>query len=566
MFYVIIAILFLKPSLKKEDMTSQILRGICGLAFGFLVFYLFNADRSFSFILAALWFPALVQLGLAVTGIIKEGYSSDKIIVPLVMFALFSLSFGYNNYPYITGNSKVLAEMVPVRESTDKLSKIDSEHVVVISPETAYYEMQKMIGTLPNPSVYRIGELGTTMVKGEAVYVAPIEIDGFLKALSYGEIPGVIYVSAEKQSEAKIINIPVKSAESLAFNKNLYRQLRQHKKDSILFQANAELDDEGNPYYVGSYGYYEHGRKGPVIDGVLILSFKNGEITDYSKDKAPAWVDQVYPSDVAEVYNDYFGTLKKGFLNKLIAKNGVHIPTAWYSETNVNGLYVNSTEVTGVIDADGKFKWFTDHTNTSETSTTMTGYSLTDMRTGEMKYYITPGYINGRGAMNAVDKSLGANKANWAPVQPLFYNLFGSEAWVVPVVNKTDGAMVKVAIVSAQSSYVVIEDSKDAAIEGYKNAIAYGKISENSNKNANSIKAEEKVISGVISRINSVTENGNTIFYVKLLGNEKLFMINKSAGVDIVITKENDTVDIKYMDIKDNGIVSTTWFKNRSIK
>jgi hypothetical protein len=47
---------------------------------------------------------------------------------------------------------------------------------------------------------------------------------------------------------------------------------------------------------------------------------------------------------------------------------------------------------------------------------------------------------------------------------------------------------------------------------------------------------------------------------------DTIFMVNKSAGMDIVLTKENDTVEIKYLDIKDNNIVSTTSFKNRSIK
>ena len=43
-------------------------------------------------------------------------------------------------------------------------------------------------------------------------------------------------------------------------------------------------------------------------------------------------------------------------------------------------------------------------------------------------------------------------------------------------------------------------------------------------------------------------------------------MVNKTAGVDIVLTKEEDIVEIKYLDIKDNNIFSTTGFKNNSIK
>jgi hypothetical protein len=87
-----------------------------------------------------------------------------------------------------------------------------------------------------------------------------------------------------------------------------------------------------------------------------------------------------------------------------------------------------------------------------------------------------------------------------------------------------------------------------------------------SNKNANSIKADEKTISGKVARINPVTEGGNTIFYIKLEGQNTIFMVNKSAGVDIVLTRDGDTVEIKYLGIKDNNVVSTTTFKNNSIK
>lgn len=565
MYYILYTLLFLKFSLKKEDIKEQITRAIVGASMSFLIFYLLNKDRSLSLILSTLWIPALFQIIFTLRPHSIKGKKISSVYYLIASFALI-FSFIYNLYPYITGSSSKLAHLVPVKESSEMVSKIDSQHVIIIPPETAYYKMQKMLGTLPNPSIYKIGELGITMTKDGACYVAPIEVDGLFRALSNKEIPGVMYVSAERYEEAKIINVPVKVANSFVLGRDLKRYLRKFKPEAVLFQANAELDDEGNPYYVGSYGHYAYGRKGPIIDGVLLLSFRDGKVTDYNKDNIPSWVDEVYPSDVAEKYNDYFGTLMNGLFNKLITKKGVHIPTNWGSNASVAGLEVNSTEVIGVIDADKKLKWFTDHTNTSDTSTTMTGYTLMDMRSGKTIYYKTPGYINGKGAMNVVTKALGANSMNWTPSQPIFYNLFGTEAWVVPVINKSDGAFIKLGIVAAQSSYVVLEDSKDAAIESFKNAIAYGLINSNTGVNANSVKAEEKAISGKVLRINSVTENGNAVFYVKLDGVDRIFMVNKSAGIDITLTRDGDNVDIKYLDIKGNNVVSTTYFKNNSIK
>ncbi|MBZ9634392.1 hypothetical protein [Clostridium sp. FP1] len=561
MYYIIMILLFLKPSIKKEHISEQIARGVMGLIFSWFLYYVVCVDRSIYFIMATLWVPAIFQMSISLG---SKDKNKGKFAGAMCIF--FLLSIGYNLYPFITAGASTLAKAVPVKESSEGISKADAGHIIVISPETAYYEMQKMLGTLPNPSIYSIGQLGVTMTEKGACYVAPIEVDGIFRAITNSEIPGAIYVSAEKPEEAKVISVPSKIAQSLLLGKDLKRYLRQQKPSSILFQANVELDDVNNPHYVGSYGHYKFGREFPVIDGVLLYSFKDGKVVDYSVDKVPGWVDEIHPSDVCELYNEYYGTYQNGLLNKFISKKGVHVPTAWQGETQVQGLVVNSKEVTGVIDTDGRMKWFTDHTNTSNDSTTMTGYSLMDMRSGEMIYYKTPGYINGKGAMNAVDKALGANKANWAPVQPLFYNIFGSEAWVVPVVNKNDGAIVKIGIVAAKNSYVVLEESKEVAIESFKNAISYGKTKDDSSKNANSVKAQEKTIRGKVLRINPVTESGNTIFYVKLVGNNTIFMVTKSAGIDIVLTNENDEVEIKYLDIKDNNVVSTVGFKNSNLK
>lgn len=569
MYYLIFTLLFLRPSIKTKYIPFQIIRGLTGFILSLLLFYLINFDRSLTLIISVLWLPAVFQITfcfIEYESLKEKGKNIVTMFLIYVSLLSFFTSIIFNMYPYITGKSNMLAKMVPVKESNEKLTEIDAAHVIVISPETAYYEMQKMLGVLPNPSVYKIGELGITKTKDGAVYVAPIEVDGLFRSLSNSEIPGVISVSAEGLSEAKIINVPSTVSDSLAFNHKLSRYLRQYKNSSVLFQANVELDDDNKPYYVGSYGHYKYGRKGPVVDGVLLVSFKDGTVTDYPADKVPEWVDEVYPSDISEKYNEYFGSLQNGLLNSFFSKTGVHIPTQWATDLNVPGVKVNSKEVTGVIDGDGKLKWFTDHTNTSNTSTTMTGYSLMDMRTGEMVYYKTSGYINGKGAVNAVDKALGANKASWSPVQPIFYNLFGTEGWVVPVVNKTDGALVKVAIVAAENGYTVLEDNKETAIQAFKNAIAYGKISSENNKNANSIKAEEKSLVGIVERINSVSENGNTVFYVKLVDNDKIFMVTQSTGINIVLTKETDTVEIKYLDIADTNIVSTTSFTNANIK
>ena len=56
-------------------------------------------------------------------------------------------------------------------------------------------------------------------------------------------------------------------------------------------------------------------------------NLKTGEIEDYEKDKVPSWVDQIYTTEIAEEYNTYYGKYKNGFLNSIIGKKEVQVPT-----------------------------------------------------------------------------------------------------------------------------------------------------------------------------------------------------------------------------------------------
>jgi hypothetical protein len=567
LWYLLLPILFLNFYFKGTSKEEQIGRYIFGLFYAFLVFYIGNADRSISFVFANIKVIAVFQLiftaiSFASNRKLREGSSTGANVFLLATIIIFVASFIYTSIPYINGGAKNLAKLANIKESTEQSPKINTENIIIIPPETAYYQMQNLIGSLPNPSLYKIGEISLTKTEQGAFYVAPVAIEGGIKALINKELPGVVYVSAEKLSEAKFIDAPQKYGDSLVLGHDLYRKLRQYKKDAILLNANVELDDNLKPYYVGSYGHYKYGRKGIVTDGVLIYDIGTGSITDYEKDKAPQWVDQVYTTKVAEKYNTYYGKLKTGFINSIIGQKGVTIPTQWQSGVQLNGLEIESRQVVPVVGSNNEFYYFTDHTNTSKSSTTMTGFTLMNTRTGEMTYYKTAGFINGDGAMKAIDKLLGANQSNWATAQPILYNLYGIDTWIVPVINKADGSFVKIGIVTAQSKFSILSDSKVDLLDSFKKAVADGRVNQGSDvKVNNNASLKELEVEGIILRINQAVEGGQSVFYIKLDKNsDKVFMINKNVSGDIVLARENDKVKVKYMDMEGQKIIPVTSF------
>lgn len=567
LYYFLVPLLFLNPNLKKATKSTNIFRYIIGLIFSFIMFYGLNRDKSISFIISVLGVVGIFQI---IMSMVEAGIDfknkTPKITSPkkiILLSLLLVVAAGvYNTMPYSIGRTKALYEMANAKESDDQSPKANTENIIIVPPETAYYQMQNMIGSLPNPSFYRIGQLNLTKTPEGAYYVAPIEFEGTIKALLNRKSPGVVYVSAERLEEPKIIEVEYNHSESLLFNNNIYRKMRSAKQDSILLNANIELDDDLNAYYVGSYGHYKYGRNAILVDGVILYELKTGETKTYSKGETPAWVDQIYTYDVAEQYNEFQGRYKKGFINSKIGQKEVTIPTNWTSGVNVAGLEIESTQVVPVVGNNGEMYFFTDHTNTSENSTTMTGYTLMDSRTGEMTYYKTPGLLNGQGAMNSVEKLLGADKANWATSQPILYNIYGVDTWIVPVINRTDGSFVKLGLVAAQSKYSILADNKTDLLDSFKKAIADGKINESSDVkiDSDSESLKEQEVSGKIWRVNQTSEDGKAVFYIKLENQEKIFMINRNVSPDVVLARDGDSVTIKYIDMEEQQVLSVTSF------
>lgn len=565
LIYFILPLLFLNFNFKNSKKSMQIFRYLVGFIYTFIVFYLLNMDKSLSAVLVNLKFIVIFQAILTIldNAVYKEIYKEKKSNIknfPIILTLIFIVSLGYSFSPYIYGGAKKLAKMTETKESDHQSPKIDTENIIIIPPETAYYQMQTLIGSLPNPSLYKIGQISLTKTSKGAYYVAPIDIEGSFKAFLNKELPGVAYVSAERLEDAKLINVPHKLGESLVFNHNIYRKMRSYKPSFILLNADIELDDDMNAFYVGSYGHYKYGRKGIIVDGVILYNLKTGDIKEYAKNDTPKWVDQIYTTDVAVTYNKYFGKLQKGWLNSKIGQKGVHIPTEWSADIQLKGFNIESKQVVPVIGNNDEFYYFTDHTNTSNTSTTMTGYTLLNTRTGEMIYYKTPGFLNGQGAMNSVEKLLGAEKNNWTTAQPILYNLYGIDTWIVPVINKTDGSFVKIGLVTAQSKYSILAENKVNLLDQFKKAIADGKVFQGADvKVNNSAKLNEEKVSGKILRINQTTEDGQPIFYIKLdTVNDKIFMISKNVNAEVVLAKEGDNVNIKYINADEQKIQSVT--------
>ena len=116
--------------------------------------------------------------------------------------------------------------------------------------------MKKAFGQVPNTSYYELGNLQIQKVDGEYVYIAPVEFSGFFKWWNADVTPGYFTISAtDSSANPKFMKADMAYTPSSYFNKNIERHIRMQFPELIFYgDVQLEIDDEGKPYYIRSYG------------------------------------------------------------------------------------------------------------------------------------------------------------------------------------------------------------------------------------------------------------------------------------------------------------------------
>lgn len=66
---------------------------------------------------------------------------------------------------------------------------------------------------------------------------------------------------------------------------------------------------------------------------------------------------------------------------------------------------------------------------------------------------------------------------------------------------------------------------------------------------------------GKIIKINQIVESGKTIFYLKVDSEpNNIFMIDKNINTDIVLARDGDSINLEYVSIDKQNIISVTGF------
>nr|WP_295972878.1 hypothetical protein [uncultured Bacillus sp.] len=491
----------------------------------FAFYYLTNLDQN----PASLWIYAIIVTALgAIAASGKERIlKSILCIASLLVATYFLTAFLFNaNEKYDSAKMKVKTEIEVFDEKETPAS---------VPPQFARNKMKKAFGQVPNTSYYELGNLQIQKVNGEYVYIAPVEFSGFFKWWKGDTTPGYFTISAtDSSANPKFIRSEMSYTPSSYFNKNVERHMRLTYPKLIFYgDVQLEIDDNGKPFYIRSYGNFISARNGFDVKGIVMTDPISGDTEMYSLKDFPKFIDGAVSPEAVSLQNSYYGNYVHGYWNSKFGKSDVKLPSDEGTEANVSPIF----------DENGDMYYFTDFTSPKEGVDSMLGYSLTNSRTGEATYYtgnLKESYMDSQGALQIIEKKFIEKK--WKGSMPVLYNFYGEASWLAPVLDP-NGFLQHYFIVSAANPEIsVYASTPNAALKQYKTALQRGGGTVDGTS-----KADEKKVSGTVVRVYK-ERSGDYTFVSFLLDNKLNFTISSENEPMAIYLQEGDLVKMTYMD------------------
>ncbi len=509
---------------KKNNLTSAVIGiVICTIPVIYLFYYITNLDRNFS----SIWILAIIVTAIGAffaTG--KERLIKLALFLISLMIGIYFLSAGLFNASEKYQTS-IMAEKTEIESFDEK------ETPASVPPKFAKNKMRKSFGQVPNTSFYELGNLQIQKVDGKYVYIAPVEFSGLFKWWNGDVTPGYFTLSAtDSTANPKFVKSEMTYTPSSYFNKNVERHMRSIFPEYIFYgNPQLEIDDDGKPFYIRSYGEFISARNGFKVEGIVVTDPENGDTKNYSIKDIPAFIDGAVSPETVSLQNSYFGNYVHGFWNSKFGKKDVKLPSDEGTEANVSPIF----------DENGDMFYFTDFTSPKEGVDSMLGYSLTDARTGEATYYtgnLEESYMDSKGALEIIEKKFIEKK--WDGEMPVLYNFYGEASWLTPVLD-SNGFLQNYFIVSAANPEIsAYANTPNAAIKQYKTALQRGGGSVDGTSNA-----EEKQISGTVLRVYKEKVGDYTVVSF-LLDNRKSYIVSSENNPLAIYLKEQDKVKVTY--------------------
>ena len=497
-----------------------------GIVFGLI--YFMKLDINWSILLLGLPVVAIVGALISV-GYEQKIKSLATLIGILCMIYLLSAPFWNATKKFESSEMKEDIEIEAFDETKTPAS---------VPPDFVENKMKKAFGQVPNTSYYELGRLQIQKLNEQYVYVAPVEFSGFFKWFNGDSTPGYFVMSATDATDnPQFIESEMTYVPSGFFNKDLERYIRlQYPKLILNGEPQLEVDEDGKPYYVQSYGKFISARNGFDVEGIILVDPASGETKKYALKDVPSFIDGAVAPEVVSLQNSYYGNYVHGYWNSLFGKKDVKLPTDEGTEANVSPIFTEN----------GEMYYFTDFTSPKEGVNSMLGYALTNARTGEATYYKGNGkesYMDSQGALDIIEKEF--IEKEWEGNMPIIYNFYGEVSWLASVLD-TNGFLQRYFIVSAANPEIkVYASTPNEALKLYKTALSRGSSSVDTNSTD-----ETKDVTITVARVYK-EKNGDFTFVSILASTGESYIVSSETVPTAIYIEVGDQLTITHYDTEE---------------
>lgn len=530
---------------------------LCGL-FGFATGYIGMPTLAYG------WFGipfALTILSLVILVVTFFSQDHDENVFAFIgSFVILGFSLiALLVVPLITTWSAFHAEKYRALLGEVKESQFSSD-VAPIDPTTVRLVDQRQAKKLAETKLgedtalgsrVAIGTFNIQSVNGKLYWVAPLVWRDVFK-WGFGDIgtPGYMKVSATNQRDVQLIrevnNEPIRLQilnEGGYFGDFLIRILYNNGYATQGYgDYTFEINDEGRPYWVVTKIKKAVGFGGSIADGVIVVDPQTREITEYSIDEAPRWIDRIQPESLITTRINDWGDLVHGWWN----------PSGLDRVKTTKGMSL-------VYGNDAVAYWYTGIQTVGADQGTL-GFMLINTRTGQAKMYKLPGITEEACQRNIV--GLIAEKPNWVVTNCILYNVGGAPTYIA-IIKDADGNPKEVGIASVEYRNVVVSHTEiRGALRAYKAKMR----SKGGSMSVDAMSIEQFEIRGAVLRINKEILDGNTVYYLMVdTQPNKLLTASSGLSPELAVTEVGDKVRVK-VDDPGLSVIDIASFDNLAIE
>lgn len=527
------------------------------LVIAFLFFYFGMPVISYGFVQLPIMLFILVSV--AITLMLDSQTVGKKVTIKLSKAHKFLFGAAALILLYITiiplfttapmFHSKSYREMVGKvhdgKDMANHIAPISINKVRVVDESLAHLLGEKILGSDPAlGSKSELGEFSIQQVNNELYWVAPLLHSGFFKWMkNTAGTEGYVMVSATNERDVKLIqningqDLKLKFQPGAYFGTDVERHLYFNGYATTgLFDYNFEIDDNGIPYWIVTKYRKEVGFSGNDAYGIVVVNAQTGDIQEYGIDNAPKWVDRIQPLEfVADQLNDW----------------GEYVHGYW-NFSNENKLMITETDLTLVYGEDGKSYWYTGVSSVGKEESAV-GFMLVDTRTKEATLYQQSGATEYAGQRSAEGK---VQEKGYNASLPIPYNINNIPTYVMTL--KDDGGLVKMYAMVAISDYTIVGvgNTMRETLMAYKSVYNMA-----GNKMNPGSQTSRKMLSTVITRIQSDIKNGNSFYYFTVTDYPKIFIGSSQISNELPVTIAGDSVKISF-DVDTEEVVDVSSFDN----